>query len=405
MASAASPKLLKKADNIHRFPAKMTPGLAYGFLRRIQREYRQFGGNDSLRFHDPMCGSGTTALMARFLKFQVSATDLSYPAVITTRAKLTRLSEVGIERIKTFVDTLEIPEGSPRMDSWKEWRIWFTSSVLSSLERIRDAILAVRRLHTFPHLLTAFFQTVWDVSAADKRVIVPTRSKYSTEAPSLSTSEVLDRFASRIRRILNAQQALRAIGISKARPPVSRGDSCNAPSWPSDLVDVILTSPPYGCGIDYERAFRLQMNLIRSFVPNEDSRRLMIGRRSYLSVQGDEIARLGIRDLDGLRSIQSRTPSRFRMFAQYLTDLHAILSQSHRHLSRHGTLALVIGNPEIGRRRIPLSNLAVDMAEEVGFELKANPVEDRIRNRIQNFHPRSANDPIQSEFLLWFSRV
>jgi hypothetical protein len=389
--------LIKIADRIHRFPAKMSPKLAQSFLESTLSglpdcEHRQ------LRFHDPLCGSATTALTARGLGFSVSGCDISYPAYIIGLAKLYRLPDKALNELTVFPQSIELSGKAKPMRQWPNWQIWYTGSTLRCLEDLAFSIFEVRRKAFFPHLLTALFQTVWDVSSADKRVIVPTRSRFSKKPPVLSPSQVLCDFRIRLARILRAQEALRMLNFGCDRPDIRLASALEEDGWPRYKVDVVLSSPPYGCGIDYERAFRLQMRIWKPFVNSDYRRSQIIGRINRLEA-GIEALPVSERKSLWYRKVHT-TRERFRPFLQYLGDMRQFLSVSHRHISKQGRLCLVIGNPEIARHQIPLARIVRKLAESEGFILQTQPGWDRIRGRIQQFRLRSATQHIKKEALL-----
>ena len=94
---------LARADQIHRFPAKMALGLGEVFVRRVLPAVADGADLHGERFHDPMCGSGTTALVARAAGFDVSASDLLPTAVVISSANLTRLSETELAAVRAFL--------------------------------------------------------------------------------------------------------------------------------------------------------------------------------------------------------------------------------------------------------------------------------------------------------------
>jgi len=388
---------LRKADRIHRFPAKMSPRLAYSFLMESKR------GDPSrnIRFHDPMCGSGTTALVARSLGLSVSAADAMYPASIIALAKLRRLENVKLTDMLEFARTVTISSKSSPSNKWANWRIWFTPKVLSSLEEIAGQINEAGNQSFFPHLLTAFFQTVWDTSSADRNVIVPTRSNNSRAAPKLRGTKVLAIFEQRLRRVSGAQRALGSLGFDTKKPPVYQANSLDSRSWPSGRVDLILTSPPYGCGIDYERAFRLQMRIWSPFLKRQPTRLGLVGRRNNLDDPEISLSH-EITESSWYRRTSNGDPTRWQMFLQYLSDFKRFLHISRQRLSKTGRLCLVIGNPQINKTRVPLVDLVEGLAWEEHFRLEASPSQDRIKTRVQNFRLRSATSHIQRDYLLSF---
>lgn len=393
-------RFLRQADRIHRFPAKMFPCLAYSFLKSIV----DGRATQRIRFHDPMCGSGSTALVARSLGVTVSASDILYPAIIITKAKLTRLPDVSLEEMISFSSRIKTSEKSRPDHPWANWRIWFTPRVLRCLEEVADQVYETRRKSFFPHLTTALFQTIWDVSAADKHVLVPTRSRYSRIPPNMSPRKVLGIFHHRLSRILSAQGALGALGVSFKQPEINQSNSLTEQGWTGEEKDVILTSPPYGCGIDYERVFRLQMRLWSRFLGDDAiySKAQLVGRSSHI-LSGNEGLPDSEIDSEWYKTVSRASPSRLRMFIQYVSDLRIFLQLCARHLSNRGTLGLVIGNPEIAKQKIPLTRIICKLAEEQELFMKTSPHCDLIRSRTQNLRLRSATGPIKEEFLLSFN--
>src|SRR5713101_742912 len=177
-------KRVRIADRIHRFPAKMSPNLARSFLASIEKS-SGFRSNE-LKFHDPMCGSGTTALVARTLGFSVSAGDIMYTSSVIATAKLSRLSCSDLEDLKDFSHSVDVSSKTKPERQWKNWRVWYRPNVLGCLENLAQKLSAERGRRFFPHLVTGFFQTAWDVSSADKNVAVPTRSRFSNAPPKMS---------------------------------------------------------------------------------------------------------------------------------------------------------------------------------------------------------------------------
>jgi len=392
-------RLVRQADRIHRFPAKMAPRFAYSVLKPILSSHPP----GTIRFHDPLCGSGLIALVARSLGASVSASDISYPAVIISRAKLTRLSDKSMRDLLEFSSDLEVSKNPRPRFPWPNWNIWYTAKVLRCLEDIADSVYEERRRTFFPHILTALSQTVWDVSSADKKVMVPTRSKYSF-MPNLSARDVLANLRQRLGRLVLAQDALGKLGVSTEIPAIYQSNSLCKGGWRTGTKDVIMSSPPYGCGINYERVFRLQMRVFSRFLSSSYSPRTrMLGRIAYLTAGTETLPDSETRS-GWYRTLSKddQAKERLQMFLQYVHDFRVLLGLCARHLSEQGALHLVIGNPEIRKRKIPLTRIIETIAKEEGLQLMMTPRHDRIRNRVQQFKLRSATGPIKEEFLLSF---
>lgn len=402
MIDPSFPSLLRRADRIHRFPAKISPRVALSFLGSISENYRKESLR-GVRFHDPMCGSGTAALTARVLGFAVSASDIMYPAFTITTAKLCRLRESALGDFSDFPSAIELSKKKPPKRQWQNWRLWYRPRVLRSLEDISEVIASNRTKPFFSHLLTAFFQTAWDVSAADKRVAVPTRSQYSPKSLNISPQNVLNIFCLRLKRVKEAQEALGELGLSPTRPKVFQRNALEESEWPDGRIDIIFTSPPYGCGVDYERAFRLQTRLSAFFSSKTYPRSKFIGRTSSLGSDVDALP-ASEKEATWFKRIRQLNDNRLRMFLQYAHDIKMFIRISARRISRKGRLCLVIGNPQIARREVPLSRIIQKLASEEGFALETSPQRDQIKSRMQNFPLRSANSHINQEYLLSFKR-
>ncbi len=386
---------IRQADRIHRFPAKMSPSVAFSFIARYRKENQR----RKVRFHDPLCGSGTTLLVARSLGLTVSGADALYPAVTISRAKLIRVTPEKLWEMREFSQQLTVSSGSIPKCVWPNSSLWFSERVLRRLQDLAESIVEIQKEPFFPHVLTAFFQTVWDVSSADKSVIVPTRSDYSRKIRRVRPERVLPIFQERLQRIDTAQQALRTLSIDPGSCQISHSDALDKRTWPDNRLDLILTSPPYGCGIDYERGFRLQMRVWAPFMKRKPRDFELIGRQRPLK-ENNVLQEYEYWNLIRRRAVADDSQQRWRMFFQYLEDIVRLLRVSRSKLSRKGRLCMVIGNPQINKIRVPLLHILERLASNEGFRLEATPSSDRIRTRLQNLRLRSATGPIRREYLL-----
>ena len=359
---------------------------------------KHFDVRKAPRFYDPFCGSGTIALAALVEGFRVSGSDILYPSVIIAKAKLSRLGLSDCEAISAFSDRLSLSHCSQPLDIWPNWEIWYVPRVLRALQDIREEIMEREGGSYFPHLMASLFQTAWDLSAADKRIIVPTRSKYSPSAPNILPDEVAQIFSTRVDRILRAQMALRALGVPVSSPPIWCGSSIRDTTWPVG-IDVLLTSPPYGCGIDYRRAMRLQSRFCGMWGAGQEEPSEVLGRIHYLGDVRDSLPREILRGT-WYRKVHEKSPGRLRAFLQYLHDIDTFLKIAKTRLSPTGLLGLVVGPPEIGRVRVPLQEIVKILALRRGFEQRGRMTKDQIRARRQNLPLRSASSPIPEEYLI-----
>lgn len=397
------PSELWRSDRIYRYPAKMTPKIAVTFISEVLRESESDPGN--LTFHDPMCGSGTTALVARWRGFKVTSSDIMPTSVQIARAKTTRLSDEGVDALREYGKSRLLSGGRKPKDTeeWPTWNVWYKPRVLRALEDIRDTISIERRRAHYPHLLVALFKTAWDVSAADRGVIVPTQGRYGSGPPEMKPSEVRGAFREHLSRSVKVQEALSVLEYPRGRPTVRQGNALDESSWPETKLDVALTSPPYGCGLDYARALSLQEHVWGSCSSDRNWNECMVGRRNYLQPNADELPSAITRE-PWFQTVLEKDPGRSKMLVQYLNDMDSFFNIAKRRLKSGGKLGIVIGNPEVARTRVPLNEAVKHLASDAGFSSDGEDREDRIKSRVQNLKLRSASAPIQTEWLLSFSR-
>jgi len=395
--------IISRADRIHRYPAKMTPKLAHHFLRRVCDNSHKA---DEQVVLDLFCGSGTTLLVAGTLGFRIAGCDLLEVPTHITRAKLFRLKRCATEPLhQGLALSVEDIHNLNDLDEWEYRDLWFDDDVYRSLMGIRSWVYQFRNHPAHSHLLTALSQVVWDVSAADPNIIVPTRSKRSPKAPQIPSEIVLEKFKERLLRIHQAQKCLSQLDFPFTAPRICVGDAKDPTTWPIQEFDYIITSPPYGDGIDYRRAVSLQTRFFDMEGPNEERsiRERIIGRKSKL-IGADKISVLPKQEqeADWVRKVKSKSNDRLSSLLSYVDDMNKVFEAIYHFINCRGRMGVVLGNPEVSGIRIPLARVICRLAEELGWSLVRKPEYDLIKNRYQTPIRRSSLDPIPEEFLLEF---
>lgn len=386
---------LARADQIHRFPAKMALGLAEYFLDEIALPTFGAGNPARLRFHDPLCGSGTTLLVARTRGLSVTGSDILPEAVSIARAKVNRLDEHAVSDLLEETHHNPLTYVSTPRWTWPTWNRWYTGRALRALQDISSDLQKRHPLHS-AHAMVALSAAAWDVSAADPMVMVPTHSNHHRGNRPFKPASVRRAYQIRVRRIVSAQHSLQRLGVSKRAAAVWRGNALNPNSWPRN-ANIVLSSPPYGSGIDYARASSMNGAAIR--------REYTIAHRSGMlgRVKADlepvyPLPRHIRRALWANRGSRAQ-PRRFHALLQYLVELEHFLTAARERLTGDSVLGLVVGNPELARSKVPIARMAHEIALSVGFVDLHPPIRDRIRRRFQATKRRSSDRPITHEVL------
>ncbi len=400
---------IARADRIHRFPAKMAIGLGEVFIQRVLPAVTQEGDLSGQTFYDPMCGSGTTALVARAFGLSAACSDLLPTSTIIAAAKLNRLPERNLLELVEFSESNHLTGNLSPIWLWPTALQWYPSRALRALQDIRVAIEAFRRFRQFPHLMTALSWTSWDASSADPAIMVPTHSRASPWNRAISPERVQERFRRRLQTIISAQGALGELDIDTGRVAVWNGSALDPATW-RQRPRFILTSPPYGLGIDYVRAASLQWHILFPDIETAAVRPKTLGRsrrpRSLgrIARTGFDASILGPRFGEGKwwNVMQRDQPSRAQDFLVFLNELSTFLAVARNHVRPDGVFGIAIGDPETCWTRIPLTAIVRDLATGAGFRQAYPDLHSGLRRRFQATDRRSSAAAIKSETLLTF---
>lgn len=385
---------LSGVNRIHHYPAKMATELGNYFIQ-------EYTGKRKGTMFDPFCGSGTTLLLSKLNGFDVYGCDMLKVAVQVSKAKSLTLGPTERQDIREFQSDLEITRPN-HLDDWENRRMWFNDEVYLDLMGIRNEIEKYEGEQIYPALFVSLSNVVWEVSSADADILVPTRSKKSKTRPFYSTSEIKSMFRETLTKILGIQQ-LHDDNVKNEKAVIKKGDAKTKETWPGSDFDMILTSPPYGDGINYRRSVSLQTRFfgLEDKIHEEKTTKHLIGRKYYHLSEDDDLAF----DKEYLErpifeQIKQNNPDRVSTVITYLDDMKVTLENMTDRLNNDGLIGLVIGNPEVAGNRVPLHELIIDLANDSGLELADDPKKDEIVSRFQTPVRRSSNEPIRYEYLI-----
>lgn len=383
-------------NSIHHYPAKMATQLGNYFIS----EYAPDQSNGQV--FDPFCGSGTTLLLSRLHGFDVYGCDILEVPIQISKSKVTTLADDEINQIRNIIQDINYPEIN-ELDDWENREMWFDDDVYEDLMKIREVINKYQDQAIYSFLFTALSNVVWEVSSADPDVLVPTRSKQAENRPYYKTEEVTELFKNNINKLMNMQEVHRNFGLSSYYPNINQGDAKKVDTWTGDQYDMILTSPPYGDGIDYRRSISLQTRFfsLEDKILGEKITKHAVGRQ-YYHTSGLEELNIEFEEplMNPLYEINDKSIDRLDSVITYLNDMCKVIRNMKMKLKDGGIIGLVVGNPEVAGIRVPFHKMIINIARENGLELRGNPKKDKISNRFQTPVRRSSDSPIQYEYLL-----
>lgn len=407
---------------IHPYPAKLLPHIAYFFIRASVLRH------ESRIVLDPFCGSGTVALEASIAGLKPYVADANPFALLVTKAKTKKYSpsdlfyelESTLSRAKRYRTAPNIPIVNEH--------IWYEPKHKKSLEIIFRAIQEISDSDIRDFFKISFSATTRKLSYADPAVSVPVRIrqkdslsesanakirerlKWITEADALQEFNRICR--ANISRIADANKenphrhAAVQVGID-ARNLLKPGTKSTA--LESGSIPLIVTSPPYGSAQKYIRASSLALNWLNLSSPDElallESK--SIGREhipEFRHKPEDSDKKLSTVWEDLLQRIKKKNLLRERITRRYLIEMESAINEMARVVAKNGHIVIVIGNNQVCGEVMRTDLFITECFESHGIKLELNLI-DHIKSRgLMTKRNRTAS-VISREVVLVFKKV
>ncbi len=305
--------------SLHWFPGNFIPQIPAALIQILSSP-------GELVF-DPFGGSGTTAVEALRLGRRVFSSDRMSACTMITRAKISSLKE-GISRnhITSLLSKLTFEHqcrseqsGLNGEGSSPDLSYWYASDTLAQLRYIWKEVESAR-LDADRYILTAIFSDVLFDCAAPGAATTSTglrrRHHWGWIADNVRPRELLAHNAIKMfrERISGLDSAVRLESLPELNSFVVQQDARSL-AIPNEIIDLVVTSPPYIGVIDYTHANRLLYTWMGWSMREE--REHEIGAR--------------------FRRMRRNAVS------EYKVGMRQVRDELHRVLRRGGTCAVVLG--------------------------------------------------------------
>lgn len=351
----------------HTYPAMMIPQIA----RRLIETY----GQNSTVLLDPFMGSGTALVEAKLHNnFQIAyGVDINPLSRLIAKVKTTPIDEIILlEEAKKLINKcneskqdLLFCQSNIKTPTFSNIDYWFKKDVITDLAIIKKCIESIeltdkdleKNIKDF--CLVAFSETVRYVSNTRNgefklyRIAEASLHKHNPD----TLSEFEAKLNSNIKQmvIFNNEAHLCEIKILDE-------DSRYKTSIPSNSVDIIITSPPYGDSrttVAYGQFSRLSLE--------------WLGFESKEVRQIDKICLGGIptKNLEhllqspslekALTEIKSEDPERAKDVLSFYVDFNMCVNEINRVMRKGGFLCFVVGNRTVKGVKIPTDDIIVEL--------------------------------------------
>ena len=353
---------------IHPFPARMAAAIPW-------EELSAEPGN-RLKVLDPMTGSGTTLAVARALGHEAIGFDTDPLAVIIAkawcqdvdRARLRRTAKRVLNRATQIARSTKAADAYPpdADDETREFvRYWFDLRNRKELAALARVIQRVNDRDMRNLLLCAFSRLIIAKQAGASLALDLAHSR-PHRVTKTTIVRPLETFLDEVERICAVAPFLAGAGAD-APPALVREGDVRALPIDNASVDVVITSPPYLNGIDYQRTTKFSLVWL-----GHSTRALRRVRAENIGTEAagveaglSEAHKAALRAMCSLRRLPDRTT---RILTKYVRDMDAALAEISRVLLPGGRAVVVIGDSTIRSAYVRNSRALLALATARGLE-------------------------------------
>lgn len=392
--AAAGTFILNKGEAIHRWYSYLE-----GYSSCLIDEILNDIGIDNVHsIYDPFCGTGTTSLVASSygIKSYYSETNPFMGTVIEAKincVKRLRESGIGSSHLRELLSRINNYNVRLRTEpaSWDGFEKFFEPEALYQLQDMQSEVNKVSdedsRAIAQVILASIIVRSSKMIRQGDLRFSKGTEKNDSDR-------DVIGNF---IQKIENA-----ITDIDSVECPIHAETICISEdarnSTLENIVDCVITSPPYLNGTNYIRNTKLELKL-SGFIDSEKdlpafhSKGIIAGINNVSKrTTGFEIPEYVKKYLADLEPVayDKRIPV---MVAGYFHDMNRVIERLSHAIKDNGYFIMDIGDSQFAGVHIPTHEILTHICEEHGFKLYADEV---LRER------RSKNSMVLSQRLLKF---
>jgi DNA modification methylase len=342
--------------DIHPYPAKFIPQIPRTIVDMLTQR-----GDTVL---DPFGGSGTTAVEAARSGRPAISIDANPLSELIGRAKLATPGFRSLQeldnlqlRIRTFLLAPPL-DAAPLLGAYGEYvpiianrAKWFDDMVVGELAHIRRNIEDLETEAARDAALVALSKTVLPVSFQDSE------TRYKSVPRPVSPGEATTRFLRELALIVSKYRLDESSRFPAPAQFVTGDSRVALADVPTDSIDLVVTSPPYGNATDYHLYHRFRL-LWLGFDPVELGH-IEIG--SHLKHQ---------REASG--------------FESYLDDISLVLEHVERTLRPDRYAAFVVGDSLYAGETHKTDEVLADVSRQIGF-VDSHIVQRKIHSSKRSF--------------------
>lgn len=392
--AAAGTFILNKNEPIHRWYSYLE-----GYSSCLIDDLICSIGVDNIKtIYDPFCGTGTTALVASKygIESYYSETNPFMRMVIETKincVKRLRESSVGGIHLRTFLESLNQYKYQRRVKApvWDGFEKYFDDKVLFQIQDLKAEVNQIEDDDS-RHVAMVILASV--IVRASKMTRQGDLRFAKNGEKSEADWDIVGNYKKKIEEAI--------IDIEDTDCPIITGTTCLGEDSRNidaeNIIDCVITSPPYLNGTNYVRNTKLELKLCDFVVSENDlpmfhSKGIIAGINNVSKRNCDFEAPACVKPyLEQLEPVayDKRIPI---MVAGYFHDMEQVIERLSLAMKNDGIFIMDIGDSQFAGVHIPTHELLIEICEKYGFELVSEEV---LRER------HSKNGMVLSQRLLKF---
>src|SRR5262245_50251657 len=352
------------SHDVHAFAAKFPPQLPSAFIRGLTAP-----GDVVL---DPMMGSGTTIVEALLEGRRGIGLDIDPLALRVSQAKTIPMSvddlrDIGLKVISQAQDFLSdnnIERLIQKFDSRTKEFIdyWFYPNTQRELAAL---VLSIQTVDV--SLVRRFLELTFSSIIVTKSGGVSRARDLAHSRPHLdkekNPKKALEQFSLRLQKNIKSMAPLDTKGALAAPLP---GDARSMPLR-DEVIDLIVTSPPYANAIDHMRAHKFPLVWLGESVVNlTELRTRYIGSEK---INSGQYAELPDKTESIVRQLAERDRTKSSILWKYFTEMKAVLAEMYRVLRKDAPAIVVVGPSMMHGIDVQTHHCLAEIAQETGFSV------------------------------------
>lgn len=351
----------------------------------IEEKIKKYGLSETSIIVDPFTGSGTTNVSSKMFNIKSFGFDanplMSFISQVKTnwtidlsilKKEVLRVSNKFLKNINNF-DSLQIERDFLGKMRKKELNQWLSIGLQNEILLLKTYIKTIENKDIRNLLLLAMSRSALEASFV---AFCPGTTFY----PFKDKDDFWDIFTGKVVDMYND-----LVKLQKLRPnfreTVIINDSClNSSKYLEDnLIDFLITSPPYPNDLEYTRQTRLELYLLDFVESMEDVQRIKrkMVKGSTKLIYKESNSEEHIKDFKSVMHISDliyeQTKDKNwgfdypRMIREYFGDMYLCLKEFLPLMKKDGHFLLVVGDQTIKGVYIPVCDILIEIAKKLGY--------------------------------------